>query len=383
MLKNKLKKIAILMILILTITIPIVIADNETEQDVTTVENVVPDDAQENNSTNVTPENDFKKGDVYLIDNDVVIDYIVDGNLFIIANSVTINSQIGGDAFILAKNVTIGEEGYIFSNLFVSSQNVTINGVVYDLYGTSNITTINGYVYRDLRTSSNTINIFGTIGRNVFANCSNINLATAGDSETTEVTKGVITGNLEYSSNKEATIPEGVVGGEITFNNESNFNNIILEIIIALIIFVVTVVIIWLVCLWITPKILNKTELLTSKKILPVIGFGILTPIVITILSILLFILGITSKIALLLLGILFFLVAISTSIFVINLNKIICDKLKITKKWATFGMLILSSIVLWLICLIPIVGNIISLAAIILGLGIIVYSIIKKDSDK
>ena len=81
--------------------------------------------------------NNFKKGDVYLTGNDVVVNDIIDGNLFVFANSVTINSQIGGDAFILAGTVNVGEQGYIFSNLFTCAQNVNISGVVYDLYTTA------------------------------------------------------------------------------------------------------------------------------------------------------------------------------------------------------------------------------------------------------
>ena len=89
-------------------------------------------------------ENNFKKGDVYLTGNDVVVNDIIDGNLFVFANSVTINSQIGGDAFILAGTVNVGEQGYIFSNLFTCAQNVNISGVVYDLYTTAQTVSING-----------------------------------------------------------------------------------------------------------------------------------------------------------------------------------------------------------------------------------------------
>ena len=125
-------------------------ADNVTQA----VENEVTD--QQNQEEN------YKKSDVYLVGDDITIDYIVDGNLFVMANKVTINSQIGGDAFILAKEVVVDSEGYIFNNLFACAQSIDIKGVVYDAYTCAeNLSISGGYVYRDLKSVSKNINING------------------------------------------------------------------------------------------------------------------------------------------------------------------------------------------------------------------------------
>ncbi len=367
MLKNKLKVITVLAIIMLLFAIPIVRADNETEDS-------------------------YKRQDVYLVGEDVVVDYIIDGNLFVIADSLTIDSQIGGDVFVCANEVTVGEQGYVYSNLFAASNIININGIVYDLYGIGKNVNINGYVYRDIRTTSSTININGIIGRNAYINCSDLYLSDKNSSEENEdgentslSNKTVISGNLNYSSKKEANIPEGVVSGEVNFEKEETVNeNIIGTYIISLGTFVITVIAIWLIGLWLTPKFIKETpSLLTKKKILPVIGLGILTPIVLVILSILLLVLGITSTLGILLLILFFVLIAISTSVFVIAINNIICNKLKITKNITILGILILSAIVLWLIGLIPYVGSIVSFIAVISGLGMITYSILFKNKKK
>ncbi len=387
------------------------------------------DSSQALANQNAVNDDSFKKEDVYLVGDNVTIDYIVDGNLFVMANTVTINSQIGGDAFILSDNLIVGENGYIFSNLFAACSNITINGIVYDLYSISNNTNINGYVYRDMRsTSSNNINILGTIGRNAYISCDNINFKSEikneqanenqtnneadatnqnqtgnengtadenqtnngdetvnedksnNENETTTVT-GNISGNLNYSSKKEISVPDGVVAGKVNFEQIKNFdNNKTNNLIIKLATFVFTVIAIWLVCLWLTPKFIKNASTLVQKKALPVIGLGILTPIALTILSILLLVLGVTSTLGLLLFIALFVFIALSTSIFVITINNIICNKLKITKTKNVFGVLVISSIALWLIGVIPFIGSIISLFAVILGLGIIVYSLIFKN---
>lgn len=385
MLKNKFKIIAILSVIILALALPVVRAENETADYTAVPENAsieatnsTVDSATINSevTTNNMADENFRKSDVYLSGNNVTIDYIVDGNLFIVANTVTINSQIGGDAFICANTVTVGEEGYIFSNLFTFSKNVNINGVVYDLYAASENTTINGYVYRDVRVGSKTVNIFGAVGRNAFINCVNLNFAQDSNVDS------IIHGNLKYSSTQEASIPEGAVAGETTFEQETYFdNNTIQRQILSLGTFLATIIVIWLLCLWLAPKFLkNSTSLITTKKVLPVIGFGILTPIAGILLTILLLVLGITSTIGLLLFITLFVLMAISTSIFTITINNVVCDKLKIQKTIGMFGMLIVSSIVLWLIGLIPYIGSIVGLVAVILGLGIILSSLILKE---
>lgn len=388
MLKNKLKIIALLTVIILSLMIPIVRAENETGDQTTVTENQVMPINEESAENLIQPraeDNNFKKGDVYLIGDDITIDYIVDGNLFVIAETVTINSQIGGDAFICAGTVNVGEQGYIFSNLFACAENINISGVVYDVYAMANDVTINGYIYRDIRVGTNSLNLNGTVGRNAFVDANEINFAQLTEEEIILSSQGIINGDLNYSSSKEVSIPEGAVAGTTNFTEKSVTENStsIQDYLLELGIFVTTVAIIWLICLWLAPKFLNNTNKLLTEKWLPVVGFGLLTPVVITIAFIILLILGITTKIALLSLGILFLLIAISSSISVIGINNIICNKFKIEKTIAKFGILVASSIVIWLLTLIPYVGGLISFVLTILGLGIIIISIIPAKTKK
>ena len=392
MLKNKLKMVAILTVLILALTLPIVRAENEATNtvatpDVTTSENasneaIVP--ISDNPASTTSMENDLKRSDVYLVGDTVTIDYVIDGNLFVLANQVTINSQVGGDAFICANTVTVGEQGYIYSNLFTFSQNVNIDGVVYDLYASSKNTTIHGYVYRDIHLGSDSVTILGTVGRDAHIDCSTLNFTDASVENSTSQ-QGTINGNLNYSSKTNASIPENAVVGETTFEQQESVDeNIVQEKVINLITFIVTVIAVWLLCLWLAPKFLKKsTSLLTTKKVLPIVGFGVLSPIVAIFLVVIFLILGITSILGFLLFMTLFILIAISTSIFTITLNNIICDKLKIEKTIAVFGMLVATALVLWLIGLIPVIGSILGLVVVILGLGLIVSNLVIKEKKE
>ena len=378
MLKNKFKIIALILAITLFLATPFSLADDDTYIDSEdAAENVVNEDQPEVNEENNNNSTDFKKSDVYLTGQDVKIDYIVDGNVFIVAENVTISSQIGGDAFICAKNITIDKEGYIFSNLFAAAGDITIEGVVYDVFAVANNITVKGYVYRDLKAACNTLNVFGAVGRNAFVDVEKINF-TNGDESSDEYSVGSITGDLNYSSKSEIEIPEGTIGGKANFTKVvSNENSTsVTTYIVSALSFIALVVAIWLLSLWLAPKFLKNTENLISKRILAVIGLGILGLIIIPIISIVLLCVGIAS-VALPLLLLYILLLLISISVFIIAITNVLCTKLKIEKKLLTFCLLVGVSLAMWLIKLIPVVGNLVGAVAMLLGFGIIITNIL------
>jgi len=384
MFKNKFLIITLLLVIILSIMAPIVRAENETDIPPATVisapiEEIENDSNEDSDVTSVQEDDGFVKSDVHLIGNEVTVDYVIDGNLFVIANTVTIDSQIGGDAFIIARNINVTENGYIYSNLFAVSLELSINGMVYDVYATSDTATINGYVYRDLRINCNTLNLFGAVGRNAFVSSNNINFTNilANDAEQTR-----ILGNLNYSSSEELSIPENIVLGDVNYTKATAFSiqKDIQFYVLDLASFVCLVVFIWLISLWIAPKFLEKTNTLICKKLLPVIGLGFLTPILLLVLPIILIVLNVTATVGILMLSFLFLTIALGTSIFIITINNLICSKLNLEKTLAKFGMLVAVSIIMWLIALIPYVGIFINFATVILGIGILTAGLILKD---
>lgn len=413
MLKNKFKVIALLLTILLSIMVPISRAENEieainedpeanyhnqqnntesqsttTEQNITDAPNTSDEETQNDvTSSTINNEDSFKKSDVYLAGENITIDYIVDGNLFVCADSVTINSQIGGDAFIIANSITIEEQGYIYSNLFAISNSIDVKGVVYDVYSTANTVNISGYIYRDIKMACSDLTISGVVGRNAFVNCNMINFTqeNSENAEETVTSKGSINGNLNYSSQNEISIPEGVVSGETNFtktnvkeNNSISISNIIMKVAVAM----ATTAIIWLLCIWLAPKFINKSQELTTKKTLPVIGLGILTPIVLVITSIILIILNVTASVGLIALVLLILLLAISTPVFVITISYLICNKIKMDTKIKQFSMIVVISIILALIKLIPYIGPVIGFVASVMGLGLITSSVLIKNLD-
>ena len=359
MLKNKTKIIAFLLVLILAITSSFVYADNETSKD------------------------SYKNSDVYLMGDNVTIDYVVDGNLFVMADTVTINSKIGGDAFIMAKTINVGDQAYIFSNLFAMADSIDIKGVVYDVYALAqNFTVSNGYIYRDAKLCCNTININGTIGRNAFVSCSNINF------NTDENDKGIIYGDLTYSTPSELSFDKNIVNGNVTYkapkvSPEKSVREIVASYISDLGAFLAFVIIIWLVCLWLAPKFLNDTNKFVGKKTLNVLGTGLLTLIAVPIACIILLLLQLTAGISLLTVALYILALIVAKSIFTIVANNYLCSKLNINKNTGIFGMLIVSGVIVWVISELPYVGGIVSFIISVLGLGVLVSAILPKKAKK
>ena len=390
MLKNKTKIIAFLLVLILAITSSFVYADNETssENDIALISDTSETKPVETNventvSTNETSKDSYKNSDVYLMGDNVTIDYVVDGNLFVMADTVTINSKIGGDAFIMAKTINVGDQAYIFSNLFAIADSIDIKGVVYDVYALAqNFTVSNGYIYRDAKLCCNTININGTIGRNAFVSCSNINF------NTDENDKGIIYGDLTYSTPSELSFDKNIVNGNVTYkaskvSPEKSVREIVASYISDLGAFLAFVIIIWLVCLWLAPKFLNDTNKFVGKKTLNVLGTGLLTLIALPIACIILLLLQLTAGISLLTVAIYILALIVAKSIFTIVANNYLCSKLNINKNTGIFGMLIVSGVIVWVISELPYVGGIVSFIISVLGLGVLVSAILPEKAKK
>ena len=390
MLKNKTKIIAFLLVLILAITSSFVYADNETssESDIALISDTSETKPVETNventvSTNETSKDSYKNSDVYLMGDNVTIDYVVDGNLFVMADTVTINSKIGGDAFIMAKTINVGDQAYIFSNLFAIADSIDIKGVVYDVYALAqNFTVSNGYIYRDAKLCCNTININGVIGRNAFVSCSNINF------NTDENDKGIIYGDLTYSTPSELSFDKNIVNGNVTYkapkvSPEKSVREIVASYISDLGAFLAFVIIIWLVCLWVAPKFLNDTNKFVGKKTLNVLGTGLLTLIAVPIACIILLLLQLTAGISLLTVAIYILALIVAKSIFTIVANNYLCSKLNINKNTGIFGMLIVSGVIVWVISELPYVGGIVSFIISVLGLGVLVSAILPKKAKK
>ena len=315
--------------------------------------------------------------DLYLSEDKVTIDKVVDGNAFVAAKEVTVTGEIGGDLFVVADKVTI-EGGYVYSSLFVCANEITINGVVYDVYAISNNFNLesNGFIYRDLKVTGSNINLSGKIRRDAYISAKSLTL--------NEQSGTIVYGNLEYSTPSEITIPEGAVSGSVKYNvntsnteKETSIASIILgyvsEAIQALLLtFVLTVILLWL-----TPKFVNRVGNMSVGKSFASLGIGVITPVVLVIVALLLAIsvIGLKMLLPATFIFVVFSLIASSiTSIF---FGKLFTKLLKTDSKVKFVLFTLLSNLVLWLLTKIPFVGGFIGFLIYAFGIGTLLVNIV------
>lgn len=324
---------------------------------------------------------EYVASDLYTFNEEVIIDTIVDGNAFILGNNITISGEIGGDLFAFGENVKIENTAYIHGNIFVYAENFEMNGICYDVYSISQNFNLNkdAIIVRDIKSISEKIHINGQIKRNAYITTNELIFP---DNST-----NLIAGNLDYHSNYEFAIKDGIVGGEITFTQEvseqptitdiftSHVTNIIATLLYSLVVIVLTI--------WMAPKFKEKSALILQKRAPLSFGVGLLTSVVISVGSILLLFttLGLSFGVSVAAITIFILALTISKTVFSMALGKLISKKFKKDNNVIFIGMSLLFVLAVSLIELVPYVGGFVSFAVTMIGFGIILLNLISRKN--
>lgn len=247
---------------------------NVTDEAVTTnLENEAISDETET----ITEEPEIHEGDLYIFEDTVNMDKLVDGNVYIIGKDVTITGQIAGNLFVIADNLTIGDDtssttynGYVFYNIYALANKATLYSSCYDLYISGNDITIESsfYGYRDIKIGAKNANVYSTVGRNVDAGVRNLNL------KKDDFSFASIYGNLNHYSTKEIDDEtlKNTVTGEYNFTKERtssiNFSKIVLISLISILFSLLILVLIITLIIKLILSVIRKSKTLkTDKKI--------------------------------------------------------------------------------------------------------------------
>ena len=362
MIKNKLTLIVILLLLALLLIVPISFAENVAipNDDIMLI-NEPPANIDSANMTN---------SDLYLFGTNINITTPVNGNVFVFGSDVTIDSNILGNVFVSALNVTITENSNISGSIFCNSDILTIKGVVSDVYANSSNINIYGFINRDLKSFCKNLNINGSIGRDVSTTITETLTFSTDDNIT-----NLITGNFNYSSAHELSIPEGKVEGSVNFNPQ-NTNEQNSKILISLVSFISTTILIYFASILLAKKFFSACTLCENKQIFKKLGLGILIPILIIIFIIILGLLNFTLSFAVLTTFVFIILFVISSHISIIILSINIFEKIKdkLPKKlveFYKFFLIVTISLIVWaLSTYVPYLGNIILILLTLFGIG-------------
>lgn len=323
------------------------------------------------------------EGDLYICANEVELaqNSVIYGNVFVVSNNLIVNSQIGGDLYANVKNFDMKYYGFIKRDLHLTSNTSNINGYIYrnSFINSNKVTTDKEFVNEQNLNIENASNVTfsGEVKGNATINSKNIDLKNKNGEDKNITCK--ILGNLDYSSNKELQIPDGIISGNINYSKYKTSSNLLSNIgdfILNLLATLAYVLVIYFIINKFVPKYKEKLSNLSIRDVLIALGIGSGILVLVPITVILLFITNVGSLLGLLLLAIYILLLILSKSIFVISTASLIKNKDSDKALLTDIIKLSLITLVLTLINLIPYFGVIISMLVSIIGLGIIVKSI-------
>ena len=333
---------------------------------------------------------DTVKENVYLFSQeDIVIDYNIDGDAYIMcAGNVTLSSVVYGNVFVMAKSVTVSNTGYL-SELYSLSQSLKVEG-----YIDSNIYSVcqtfaqtnSSIILRDLFLTAENVELNGSIQRDVNISCENLKL----------LENAFIHGNLNYSAPEEADISEGAkIDGKTYFDLEVEDTSVevsysiadrISDFIKSTLKYIALVLALYFLFKWLCPSAIPKTKELIKNKLGQVSVNSIVVLFVAPIASLILLFTGIFTPIAFIILTLYVLALILSTKFTVIALSQILTCKFD---KWnvnqTLKEVLIICAIVLVykLLKLIPVLGVLLTVAMGFIGLGIMVSLILPKKLAK
>lgn len=330
--------------------------------------------------------------DSYLAGGNVVIDSDISGDLYVAGGEVKINGNITEDLVVIGGRVTV--LGNIGDDLRIIGGDVTIYGNVGDdlimiggvadvskkstIGGSINVgagyLTLEGEVKKDLYGGVGMLVLGGIVGGDVIVTVE----------EKLDLSEhAYIGGDLKYSGLIEMDIPEGVVVGEVTFNQfdtEEELEKVTSAYFIYRVISYLSLLLLLFVFVMLAPRALIKAGNTTKENVLKTLGMGVLTAIVGFVGSILLMVTVIGIPLGLIIFAFLFVALYISRifvaawlASYVVNYAK----KKKYLKLHLFFGMAV-ALLVYYLIAMIPYIGWFISLILFLIGLGSLVM--MKKE---
>ncbi len=380
--KSYLFKIILCIFLVLVVSSTFVLATDENipeNQVVSTDENI--NTTSESGEILATYETnyDLVYSDMYLLDSNVEVSQVVDGNVFVYGGTVKVTGAISGNLFVLAENLDISEDAIIQGSIFALANNITISGIVSDVYSMSNNFNLEekAIVSRNIYIMSGATNLSGQVSRDAYISTRDLSFG--------EDAKEVIKGDLNYSSYNEVELDEGVVSGEVNFkqfeNSVQSIGTIVLNIVYSAVVSLVFSVAIILVSLWFAPKFKDRAAEIVEKKNLSAFGFGLLVFFggILAALILLLFTYGFGASIGVFLVAIVIMSYIASSTVFSMSIGALIAKKIKSEKVgiYVLFALLVV--LALNLIGYIPYIGGPIKFIASIVGLGILCINAYKR----
>ncbi len=318
----------------------------------------------------IIKENLYYKGDYFENNGNI------DGSLFVSAEDVLINGVVEGNMFIMSQNEII-INGYIKGDIFIaSSEKVIITGRIDGsifAFGKEVNLESRAEVDRDAYIAGDSINIYGAVNRDA-----NIYYAS------NLLVKGIISGDLNYSARTTNIIGGSVLGEtKIRQVGTQDADRLLTENsgrLFSTISFIFTTLIIWFLLSFVFKETKKKTaSLLINKKNKLFFIYGLLGILGTLGISVVFFLTYIGIPFALIIILLMSSALYLSTGVFIIALSDYFGSKYSKFAGGNNIIYVVGLAVLYKIIQLIPYFGGLISLIIVILGFGLILGSFYHK----
>ena len=328
-----------------------------------------------------------KLDETYIADNNITLTEEKDSSVFIAGQDVVINTTIHGITFGAGNNVKVEGSG---EYAFIAGNNVTFeNYTAKDVWiAGNNLVFKDVNLERESYIAGNNVNLSGIFGRSTYIGASGVTInsdtefkggLTIEAGNITIKSGVVVEGTLKYPEDAEVVIEDGA-----TINNVETFKSIEIDkedvvgvtiwgYILGKIFGLTNIIIIGIVLMLLLPSLFKRIDKLnkTTGSVLKYMAVGLVSLICIPFVSIILMVTGFAT-----ILGV----ITIVAYTIMLYLSIIFAGyylaKILVNKKVNNYLAVILGTLVLYLLKLIPFIGGIVSFMTLILGLGVMVYSI-------
>ena len=390
MLKNKTKVfLLIITFIVLASTFSFATSDpavNPISQNTVSETNTIETNGEQDITTTENEEPEIYNDNLYLFNDNVVMNQLVDGNVYIVGQNVEITGKVNGSLFVIADKVTFSKDSYIMQSIYVCANELYLNGAANDLYAIANKVDMSydSFMLRDLYVVADSFNFNGGAGRNAFVSAKDFNFVN------TEGSAAIVYGNLTYTSSNELALSNDLVQGEIKYSKyenafgEKSVQDIILDYIVDFLKVLLYTVAVFLLALWLAPKFVEKSSSFIGKKSAMALGVGIISCVVAIIVSICLLFSVIAIPLGFAIFVLFMLMLSIAFAVTAICITNKVKEKFKFNNKYSTALTLILVTLILWALEQIPYVGFVVSIIVSLFGFGVtLLYLFTKNKKDE
>ena len=316
---------------------------------------------------------------------------------FLLQSTITLSGKYSGNVFALGQNVIITEGTKIDGDLFVIAADLNATGLtasqnVFFIGRTANFS--KSYVNKLLYISSDCTFNSSYISHDIYSinqNLKVLNSSTSYGSVYTLVENltidesSSINGNLTYFSAQKGNINEESVKGLIKFEQseqeQKSFSTLFFGYVMSLISSLILVFVVSLILTKFAPKftdfVIKMAKENKVSRIFGCLGIGLISPIVLLLISLLLLFTRVGVSLSLLTLSFASILFILGTPIAEIYIAHLFARN-KGTKVY--YISLLLTTIVVWGLSIIPVCGFIIGFLVSLFGIGLILYYYFKSN---